>query len=59
MRFNYWKANPPKEKPCLQCGYPIVPAPAFEDRMAQKKGFCCFGCQEVHAELLKLWKKSA
>lgn len=59
MNFKDLKQMDPKKKTCRQCHYDIIPAPAAEDKRAQAKGFCCFGCEEVFFKLEEWDRKEA
>lgn len=41
-------------KLCRQCGYEIKPSSRLRDKLAQRQGYCCGGCEEVYYKL-KEW----
>ena len=45
-RMNYKRKH--EGELCRECFYPIISTTSWEDRTAQQKGFCCFGCLELY-----------
>jgi hypothetical protein len=57
--FSYWKVDKKAQGHCKQCGFEIIKAPAWLDRIAQKNGFCCLGCEEVYYAVNEMLKREA